>query len=432
MANNSRAIAAKILGGVLKEQGSLTNQLDPFRNEAEFQFIQELCFGTCRWFHQLDFLLQELLTKPLKPKDRDVRALLLIGLYQLKFMRVPDHAAINETVSATFDLKQRWARGLVNAVLRNFQRQAVTLEAKLDSADLAHRASHPGWLVETIAAAWPDQLEDILDAGNARPPLTLRVNLLRQSRETYLEKLSSQGINATPGLLADSAIYLSEPLPVHEIPGFTEGEVSVQDEASQLVAGALRLEPGLTLLDACAAPGGKTAHILESECSLTRIVSIDKEQSRLARIEENLQRLQLKAELVCADASALSAWWDGEAFDRVLLDAPCSATGVIRRHPDIKLLRTPEQVTALLQTQQQLLHQLWQCLKPGGLFLYTTCSILPEENQTQIRQFLDRHDDAKYEGITADWGVECETGRQLLPSIHSGTDGFFFSLLRKC
>ena len=432
MARNSRAIAAKILGSLLKEQGSLSNQLDPFRDEAEFQFIQELCFGTCRWFHQLDFLLQDLLSKPLKSKDREVRALLLIGLYQIKFMRVPDHAAINETVGATSDLKQRWARGLVNAVLRNFQRQAESLQAKLDSADLASRASHPDWLVQAIATAWPDQLEDILDAGNARPPLTLRVNLARQTREQYLQKLSSLDISATAGLLAKSAIYLVEPMPVHEIPGFADGEVSVQDEASQLVAGTMCLEPDLQLLDACAAPGGKTSHILESEHSLTRLVAIDREKSRLSRIEENLQRLQLEAELVCADAAELGSWWDGNRFDRVLLDAPCSATGVMRRHPDIKLLRTPEQVTELLATQQQLLHQLWQCLKPGGLFLYTTCSILPEENQMQIRQFLDSHNDAKYEGITADWGVECETGRQLLPSTHSGTDGFFFSLLRKC
>jgi 16S rRNA (cytosine967-C5)-methyltransferase len=297
---------------------------------------------------------------------------------------------------------------------------------------LASRASHPDWLVQAIATAWPDQLEDILDAGNARPPLTLRVNLARQSREHYLQKLSSLEIKATPGLLADSAIYLSEPIPVNEIPGFAGGEVSVQDEASQLVAGTLRLEPGLLLLDACAAPGGKTSSILESERSLTRLIAIDRDKSRLSRIEENLQRLQLEAELVCADAAILESWWDGEAFDRVLLDAPCSATGVIRRHPDIKLLRTPEQVTALLATQQQLLHQLWQCLKSGGLLLYTTCSILPEENQAQIQQFLDSHNDAKYEGITADWGVECESGRQLLPSTHSGTDGFFFSLLRKC
>lgn len=432
MASNSRAIAAKILGSLLKEQGSLSNQLDPFRDEAEFQFIQELCFGTCRWFHQLDFLLRELLSKPLKSKDRDVRALLLIGLYQLKFMRVPDHAAINETVSATSDLKQSWARGLVNAVLRNYQRQADALQTTLDSAGLASRASHPDWLVEAIATAWPDRLEDILDAGNARPPLTLRVNLARQTREQYLQKLSSLEINARPGLLANSAIYLSEPMPVHEIPGFAEGEVSVQDEASQLVASSLRLEPDLKLLDACAAPGGKTSHILESECSLTRIVSIDRDRTRLSRIEENLQRLQLKAELICADAATPQAWWDGEGFDRILLDAPCSATGVIRRHPDIKLLRTPEQVIELLAIQQQLLQELWQCLKPGGLLLYTTCSILPAENQAQIQQFLDSHNDAKYEGIAADWGVECETGRQLLPSTQGGTDGFFFSLLRKC
>ena len=431
MASSSRSVAATVLADLLNGQGSLSTQLNPFRERDDFHLIQEICFGSCRRFQQLDFLLQQLLTKPLKQKDRDIQALLLVGLYQLKFMRVPDHAAINETVNATADLKKPWARGLTNAVLRNFRRQETELLQALESADLSCRAAHPAWLVDAIRDAWPEFLDDILAANNSKPPLTLRVNLSRQSRDDYLEKLAAHDISATAGKLAGSAIYLAEPRPVQQIPGFAEGEASVQDEASQLVPELLQLGPGLRVLDACAAPGGKTCHILESERSLTSLVAVDREEPRLARVEDNLKRLRLDAELVCADASKLESWWDQQAFDRILLDAPCSATGVIRRHPDIKVLRTPKQVQELLFKQQQILTSLWQCLKPNGLLLYTTCSILPEENQAQISRFLDNHDDAKYEGITADWGVECEAGRQLLPSTHGGTDGFFFSLLRK-
>ena len=391
-----------------------------------------MCFGTCRWFHQLNFFAQQLLTKPFRKKDQDVLALLLIGLYQLREMRIPDHAAINETVSATAELKKPWARALVNAVLRNYQRQEADLNESLEAAEATAQYSHPAWLLDALRSAWPEQCRDILSANNERPPLTLRVNLARRSREEYLQKLAQENIEARPGLLANSAIYLSKPKPVTDIPGFVDGVVSVQDEASQLVPQQLDLREGQRVLDACAAPGGKTCHILESERSLTSITALDKDERRLAGIRENLDRLDLKANILCADAADLENWWDGNPFDRILLDAPCSATGVIRRHPDIKLLRSPEEVADLISQQQRLLESLWQCLKADGLLLYTSCSILPEENQNQIAQFLSKHDDAKYEGITADWGVKCETGRQLLPSTASGTDGFFFSLLRKC
>ena len=431
MAIRTRAAAALILQKLLLGKGSLGASLDLHREQNDYQLLQEMCFGCCRWFHQLDFLLLQLRSKPFKRKDQDLRSLLILGLYQLKFMRIPDHAAINETVDASDDLNKRWARGLTNAVLRSYQRQRKELEEGLQRADLPKRESHPEWLVSILAQSWPKQFEDILTANNCRPPLTLRVNLSRQSRQQFLDTIDQADIKARAGKLAASAVYIDQPLPVSKIPGFFEGAASVQDEASQLVPELLQLTPGLKVLDACAAPGGKTCHILESEGSLTTCIALDRSPTRLIKIEENLERLQLEACLLCADGNDRDSWWSGEAFDRILLDAPCSASGVIRRHPDIKLLLTPAQLERLILEQERLLETLWTCLKPGGLLLYTTCSIVPQENQAQINRFLGQHKDAKYESITADWGVECETGRQLLPSADSGTDGFFFSLLRK-
>ncbi len=431
MAIRTRAAAALILQKLLLGKGSLGASLDLHREQNDYQLLQEMCFGCCRWFHQLDFLLLQLRSKPFKRKDQDLRSLLILGLYQLKFMRIPDHAAINETVDASDDLNKRWARGLINAVLRSYQRQRKELEEGLQRADLPKRESHPEWLVSILAQSWPKQFEDILTANNCRPPFTLRVNLSMQSRQQFLDTIDQADIKARAGKLAASAVYIDQPLPVSKIPGFFEGAASVQDEASQLVPELLQLTPGLKVLDACAAPGGKTCHILESEGSLTTCIALDRSPTRLIKIEENLERLQLEACLLCADGNDRDSWWSGEAFDRILLDAPCSASGVIRRHPDIKLLLTPAQLERLILEQERLLETLWTCLKPGGLLLYTTCSIVPQENQAQINRFLGQHNDAKYESITADWGVECESGRQLLPSADSGTDGFFFSLLRK-
>ena len=431
MTNRTRATAARILAELLLGEGSLSASLDAHREQNDYQLLQEICFGCCRWFHQLDFLLQQLLRKHFKKKDHDLRSLLIVGLYQLRFMRIPDHAAINETVEATDDLKKRWARGLTNAVLRSYQRRRTELQETLQLEGLPQRESHPNWLVSILASSWPGEFEEILIANNRRPPLTLRVNLSRQSRQQYLDKIGQAGLKAQAGELAASAVYLDQPVPVGSIPGFFDGAVSVQDEASQLVPELLQLAPGLAVLDACAAPGGKTCHILESEDSLTSFTALDRSPIRLIKIQENLERLQLKAALLCADGTDTDAWWTGETFDRILLDAPCSASGVIRRHPDIKLLLTPAKIEKVIIEQRRLLNTLWACLRPGGLLLYTTCSVLPKENQEQMRTFLGAHEDAKYEGITADWGVECELGRQLLPSADRGTDGFFFSSLRK-
>ena len=260
--------------------------------------------------------------------------------------------------------------------------------------------------------------------------MTLRVNLRRMSRPAYLAALLEAGITARAGILCASSIYLEAACPVTALPGFEEGLISVQDEASQLIPGLLELQPGLAILDACAAPGGKTCHLLESGFAFSRLVAIDNDVRRLERVKQNLQRLQLQADVICGDAGQTAQWWDGNQFDRILLDAPCSATGIIRRHPDIKLLRRPDHVLALQEIQLSLLKSLWACLKPGGLLLYSTCSVLQEENSDAISAFIACTEEAKLEEIPAEWGVECQQGRQLLPSAQ-GQDGFYFARLRK-
>jgi 16S rRNA (cytosine967-C5)-methyltransferase len=429
--SNSRAIVAKILCSLLNDRGSLNTLLGNHKDHPEFSLIQESSYGCCRWYFALESLLEQLLNKPLKKQDLDIKCLMICALYQLRELEVAEYAVINESVSAVLIFKKPWAKGLVNAVLRGYQRKKDELEKSLTASQPNGDLAFPRWLDSEIRGQWPEQALSIFHNSNQRPPMTLRVNLAKNSRKQYLESLAQAGIGATAGGLSDSAVYLDKPTPVIDLPGFVEGKVSVQDEASQLVSNLLQLEPAQHVLDACAAPGGKSCHILESEDSLTRLTSIDISQSKLGRIRENFERLGVESNLVAADASELETWWDGIQFDRILLDAPCSATGVIRRHPDIKLLRKPEQAKSLAEIQSTLLTKLWTCLKPGGLLLYTTCSLLRQENEETIKRFLDSTDSAKYEAITADWGVECAFGRQLLPGTNSGPDGFFYAVLRK-
>lgn len=429
--NNSRAIVAKILCALLSDRGSLTTQLNNYRDHPEFGLIQESSYGCCRWYFSLEALLDALLNKPIKKQDLDIKCLMICALYQLRELEVAEYAVINESVSAVSIFKKPWAKGLVNAVLRGYQRKKEELEQTLSNDVQGLALTFPDWLAAEINQQWPEQAQSIFHASNQRPPMTLRVNLAKCSRGDYLASLQAAGLDATIGELADSALYLHKPVPVSDLPGFDLGLVSVQDEASQLVAPLLQLEPELRVLDACAAPGGKACHILESERSLTGLTAIDVSAAKLDRIRENLERLQLEANLLIADATEPDAWWDGVPFDRILLDAPCSATGVIRRHPDIKLLRKPTQVEDMAKIQATLLAKLWPCLKPGGVFVYTTCSLLRQENEETVRRFLESTDSAKYEAISADWGVECAFGRQLLPGTISGPDGFFYSVLRK-
>ncbi|MCH2324019.1 MAG: 16S rRNA (cytosine(967)-C(5))-methyltransferase RsmB [Pseudomonadales bacterium] len=428
---NVRALAATILKRLLDGSGSLSFHLARHKEHKDYSLLQEICFGSCRSYYALEFLVDELLDKPLKKKDGDIKCLLIVGIYQLKELSIPDHAVLNETVSATQELNKTWAKALVNAILRNYLRQKESLGKSIETAPDNIQHSFPDWLLQRLNSVWPGQLKDILAGSNQRPPMTLRVNQDKTSRADLIESLAENHIKANAGELAKTAIYLDKPKTVTEIPGFQQGLLSVQDEASQLAVELLRLQSGHRVLDACADPGGKTCHMLESACSLTRLVAVDLVPDRVERIRENLSRLSLQAVLHCADILDRDSWWDRELFDRILVDAPCSATGVIRRHPDIKLLRSKQEIQKLVLLQGQILETLWPCLEKNGLLLYATCSLLPEENDQQIERFLQSTDSAKYEGIAADWGVECRYGRQLLTGACEGPDGFFYSLLRK-
>ena len=430
---NSRASAARVIERVVAGRRSLdaalADVLSRLRDARERALIQELAYGTLRWYFQLDAVLGALLKKPLKARDSDLRCLLLVGLYQLRHMSVPAHAAINESVQAARQLDKEWATGLVNAVLRNCQRREAELEGVIAASDSA-RYAHPGWLVKRVRADWPDDWQSVLQAGNRRPPLVLRVNLLRYSRDDYLEILNQQAIEAQPLTHARQGIRLDAPVPVDALPGFADGAVSVQDGAAQLAAVMLDLSPGQRVLDACAAPGGKTAHILETEPALAGLTAIDIDAHRVQRIHSGLERLGLTAQVLTGDAAQPRQWWDGRCYDRILLDAPCSASGVIRRHPDIKLLRRPADITALALQQAALLEAMWPLLSAGGMLLYTTCSILAEENEHQVARFLSDHADAESRVPDAGWGRPCLHGRQLL-SGEGDMDGFYFACIHK-
>jgi len=426
---NTRLIAARVLSRVLQDGQSLTaaldNALQAVESSKDRAFIQALCYGVCRQYHRLDFILSQLLDKPLK--DTDVKALALVGLYQLKFMRVKPHAAVSETVLAT--RKKPWAKSLINAVLRTYLREQEGLEEKADKEQTA-AASHPEWLIKQIEQDWPEQAQKILLENNQQPPMALRVNLSRTSRDHYLQALMDKDIAAVAVSFCPSAIMLDKPVPVDLLPGFAEGLVSVQDAAAQLAAELLDVQPGHRVLDVCAAPGGKTAHILESQSQLKELVAVDIDESRMQRVSENCQRLNLQAKLVVGDAANPEGWWDGKPFDRILLDAPCSALGVIRRHPDIKLLRRAEDIKPLQALQKNILQAVWPLLAPGGLLLYATCSILKQENEQQVQVFLAEHDDAVELSIEADWGSAGKCGRQILTG-ESGMDGFYYARISK-
>jgi 16S rRNA (cytosine967-C5)-methyltransferase len=396
--------------------------------QSERALTQELCYGVLRYYPRLAYLAARLLNKPLKRKDLDVQQLILIGLYQLIYLKVPAHAAVAETVAATRLLGKDWAAGLVNALLRGFQRGAVQLLAQAD-ADPVARYAHPHWWLAQLQSDWPAHWQDILDANNQRPPMTLRVNARRGSRDDYAAQLQAAGIIAHPVPPAPQALTLEKPVDVTQLPGFSGGAVSVQDAAAQLAAPLLNLAPGQRVLDACAAPGGKTAHLLESE-PLLQVQALDSDAQRLTRVQETLARLQLAADLRHGDAASPQDWWDGKAFDRILLDAPCSGSGVIRRHPDIKLLRTAQDIVTLAQQQRRLLDALWPLLAQGGILLYATCSVLMAENQHNLAQFLAAHSDACEQPIGADWGHAQTPGRQLLPG-ENGMDGFYYARLMK-
>ena len=429
---STRAAAAEVIAKVLRGQ-SLTALLPEYSDkvdEKDRSLLKELCFGSLRWYPQIAIILKSLIEKPIREKDLEIQGLVTCGIYQLMHMRIAEHAIINETVAAVSNLNRPWAKGLVNAVLRSFQRQQQEIFDN-HTDNLVFQTAHPKWLLNKINEAWPSEIAaQIIEANNQRAPMALRVNSLRTSREDYLRILEDAGIVASPTEYSAQGILLETPRDVTDLPGFSDGVISVQDEAAQLAAHLLLLESGQRVLDACCAPGGKTCHILESQPDLSSVLAIDLEQRRLVRVCENLERLRLAAKLVAADANDLDSWWDGNAFDRILLDAPCSATGVIRRHPDIKILRKPADIDKLAAKQTEILVSLWQTLKPSGILLYATCSVLPIENDQIIRDFIRSQDDAQLVPIDATWGIATDHGRQLFP-LENGNDGFYYSRLKK-
>ncbi|MBD8236184.1 16S rRNA (cytosine(967)-C(5))-methyltransferase RsmB [Pseudomonas fluorescens] len=429
---NPRLAAAKALAAVLNGKASLNSSLPTQLDKVEDRdrgFTQDLAFGTARWQPRLSALAAKLLQKPFKAADADVEALLLVGLYQLLYTRVPAHAAIGETVGCADKLKKPWAKALLNAVLRRAQRESEALLAELEH-DPVVRTAHPRWLQKSLKAFWPEQWEAICAANNAHPPMILRVNRRHHSRDAYLQLLTAAGINATPCAYSTDGIVLEAAADVRSLPGFAEGWISVQDEAAQLAADLLDLAPGQRVLDACCAPGGKTCHILEVEKDLAGVVAVDLEAKRLVRVRENLARLGLSAELIAADGRDTATWWDGKPFQRILLDAPCSATGVIRRHPDIKLTRQPDDIVALATLQGELLDAMWPTLEVGGILLYATCSTLPTENTEVIEAFLARTSGARELDLATTAGIKQPHGRQLLAQ-EGGHDGFYYAKLIK-
>lgn len=430
-----RARAAKALVPLLMRQGSLSSLDDKDLEPRDRRLLRALCFGVCRTLPQLEALAKLLLSKPFKQRDLDVQALLLIGLYQLLYMRVPSHAAVGETAGAARLLGKGWATRVLNACLRRFQREQSAMEARIATQPEAVTL-HPAWLLKALRTAWPEQVNEVILANNTPAPMTLRINLARSSRDDYLTLLQDAGIEAVPCTYSPAGVRLTAPVDVNTLPLFAEGGVSVQDEAAQLAApllyNALPKDIPLRILDACSAPGGKSAHLLELAAAEQRpleLVSLDSDAQRLMRVQETLTRLNYDAEIVHADASQ-SDWWDGRPFDAILLDAPCSGTGVIRRHPDIKLLRTAQDIAQLGELQQRILQTLWSMLTPNGHILYATCSIMPAENAEQISAFVAHETEARCVPLDVTWGIDNQGTRQRLPG-EDDADGFFYALMTR-
>jgi len=418
-----RLVCLQLMVELHTRGGSLTRLLPIAQarvSDSEKSQLQAWSYGLVRFSGELPGIVDQLLQKRLKKKDLDVYLLLQLGVFQLRHTSIAEHAAVDETVKVVKKLKKPWAKGLVNAVLRNYQRRDEELIQGLTEPQ---QYNHPQWLLERFRADWPEQCLSICEANNRQGPMTLRVNSRRGDRDEYLQRLKDTGLDASVVEGAPQALQLQNAAPVHALPGFSEGDVSVQDAAAQLAGAKLKhyAVNGGRLLDACSAPGGKTAHAIELN-HFSSVVALDHDAERLLRVRETLSRLVLSENVEChaVDAVKLDDWWDGKPFDVILLDAPCSGTGVIRRHPDIKLLRRPTDIVSLVDIQSQLLDALWRTLAPGGVLLYATCSVLKKENVEQVHAFLERTPDARLVD-------ECQ---QILPG-ENDMDGFFYAPLAK-
>ena len=406
-------------------QVRIIDKLDDSRDRG---LASEIVNGVLRWRWQLEYFISQLLSKPLKPKDNDIQLVLMMALYELSECRTPDYAIINEAVELVRAAGKKWAAALVNAVLRNFTREKAALISSIDQD--AVRYSHPDWLLQKIKTDWPQHWQQIAEANNQRPAFWLRVNQRQYEATEYRQLLNENNLESELSALADHAIKLAHGVDVRTLPGFADGAVSVQDVGAQLSAVLLHASDGQRVLDLCAAPGGKTCHILERYQSLDSLLAVEVDAQRMQRVSENLQRLKLEAELEVADARAYQQWWDGVTFDRILIDAPCSASGVIRRHPDIKTLRRESDIAQLVELQAEIIASAWAMLAAGGELLYVTCSVFRDENEQQMAVFLARNTDAIEIPIKNGWGQPCRHGRQLLPG-EQDADGFYFCRLQK-
>jgi 16S rRNA (cytosine967-C5)-methyltransferase len=433
MPANPRSVALAVILQVL-EQGqnldqSLNQQLGDLDDPRDRGLAQRLAYGVLRSLTALESLLKQLLNRPVRAKDRDIYYLLLLGLEQLWLESIPEHAVIFETGQVARHQRKPWAVALVNGVLRNFQRNRETLLGQLHTDPVA-QYSHPQWLLSRMQQDWPEDWQELAHANNQPAPMWLRVNRGKATAAAYVEQHTDSLGPVTLCPFAADAICLSKPVPVESLPGFKDGVVSIQDPAAQLAAELLELAPGQRVLDACAAPGGKTAHILERQPDLGFVLAVDSSETRLQKLRDNLHRLELDCQILCADAGQPQSWWDSVPFDRILLDAPCSATGVIRRHPDIKWLRRNSDIARLADQQLQMLNSLWPLLKPGGMLVYATCSILAAENHELLNRFIGETTDLEVMPHDGRYGVSGNPGIQLLPHLDAA-DGFFYAQIRK-
>jgi 16S rRNA (cytosine967-C5)-methyltransferase len=426
---NPRLAALQAISEVLDSDKNLAESeaFSQIRDGRDNALARHLAYGVLRWLNALEWLAAELLSKPLKKRESAVQGLILIGLQQLWHDQTASHAAINETAECARTLGKPWAVGVINAVLRRFQREQTQLLDKL--AQTSQQYAHPKWMLKEIQESWPDQWQAIVEANNLQAPMWMRINRQRANETSLKADLKTAGFEVNDHQYAKDAISIRPAAAVISIPGFENGKLSVQDPAAQLARDLLSPEAGDRILDACAAPGGKTAHLLET-CADIDLTVLDRQASRVEQIHQNLERLGLKADTVVADLADVKSWWKGQGFNKILLDAPCSATGVIRRHPEIKWLRSRDDVDAVVKIQADLLDACWSVLEAGGMLVYATCSVFKRENESQVERFLQRHADAKIEKPTVEWGMARPFGTQIFPG-ESRMDGFFYAVLRK-
>lgn len=423
---SARAVAAQAVGQLIGAGATLDATLPGLvaglHDPRDRGLARELSSGTARWYFELVVIMNDLVKRP--PKDKLVRAVLLCGLYQLRHMRIPAHAAISESVKTVRQLGRDRSSGLVNAVLRRYQREADRFE-KLIESNAGSRYAYPQWMIDAFQRDWGDNCDSLLAHGNERAPMWLRVNA-RQTDVATWSALAAQTETMTPSPHAQCAVRPESAVAVEALPGFSDGAVSVQDAGAQLAAPLMDLSDGMRVLDACAAPGGKSCHMLET--ANIELTAVDNDATRLERVEDNLRRLNLAANVVKADVADKASWWDGKPFDRILLDVPCSATGVIRRHPDIKLLRRAGDIATLAARQLAMLQAVWPMLAPGGRLLYVTCSVLRAENTQVVEAFLASETSARSRTLNVKWGIKDGPGRQILTG-EAGMDGFYYSCL---